>query len=128
MLSTKREETPKDHTRKIAFNNFFGSPEPEKASMLATMTSLSNLSKKNSTKAIQIMSPSKKVAPNASGFINTSTSQTNTGNVSTNMNAEKLHKESEKQIYMSYDFAHSKVVKKPAFKLDLSKRSNNGHA
>jgi len=95
ILSTKREETPKEVHRKINFSNFYGSPDQDKlfTTLNASNTANSNLSKKNSTKAMQVISPTKK--------------ETST----------------DKHIYMSYDFAHSKVVKKPAFKLDLTKRS-----
>lgn len=96
MISTKREETPKDGNKKINFAQFYGSPEMGDKSALSL--SQNNLSKKNSVKTMtNLISPTKK-------------NQTN---------------ESNKNIYMSYDLNNlaNKSAKKPFFKLDLSKRS-----
>lgn len=93
----KREETPKDFAKKLAFTNFYGSPDQpyERLSTMNLSNTQTKLSKKNSVRALHIISPLKKSA-------------------------------NEKPFYMSYDFSQAKFFKKPAFKLDLSKRSN-GH-
>lgn len=93
MSATKRDETPKDVTRKITFNNFYGNSDTaldKSASKVLGHTSQNTLSKKESMKAFNVSSPYKK--------------------------------SSDSPIYASYDFSQSKVAKKPNFKLDLNKR------
>eukprot|EP00330_Aristerostoma_sp_ATCC50986_P012705 CAMPEP_0114602456 /NCGR_PEP_ID=MMETSP0125-20121206/25027_1 /TAXON_ID=485358 ORGANISM="Aristerostoma sp., Strain ATCC 50986" /NCGR_SAMPLE_ID=MMETSP0125 /ASSEMBLY_ACC=CAM_ASM_000245 /LENGTH=174 /DNA_ID=CAMNT_0001812607 /DNA_START=704 /DNA_END=1228 /DNA_ORIENTATION=+ len=66
---TKREETPKD-LRGHQTHNFYGSPDmpgygdnPARASNMSTLSSQHQISKKNSNKTINIISPNKKMEP-----------------------------------------------------------------
>lgn len=94
MISTKREETPKDGSKKINFNTFYGSPDIEKTSVLSI--SHQNLSKKNSVKTMNnFISPSKK----------------------------QLSEKNIYMSYDHSNSSKVAAAKKPFFKLDLSKRS-----
>jgi len=91
--ATKRDETPKDMSRKVNFNNFYGSSDApvDRSSKALAHASQNNMSKKESMKNFQVSSPYKK--------------------------------SNDSPIYASYDFSsQSKMVKKPSFKLDLNKR------
>ncbi len=92
-IGFKRDETPQGD-KKFNLQNFYGSPDPND-SKISSLAGISNdISKKNSFKTINIVSPAKRTG--------------------------------EKQVYLSYDFNHTQYQKKPAFKLDLSKRSQGG--
>jgi len=62
MSSTKRDETPKDMARKVNFNNFYGAPDTamEKSLKAGINSSQNNMTKKDSIRAFQIVSPMKK--------------------------------------------------------------------
>ena len=92
----KRDETPKDMSKKLAFANFYGSPDQpvERYSTINMSNTQNKLQKKNSIKALHVISP--------------------------------LKKSDDKNFHMSYDFSQPKFFKKPAFRLDLSKRTG-GH-
>jgi len=100
LSTTKREETPKDvHARKVNFNNFYGSPDValEKSGRVLGHSSQNNLSKKESARAFPLGSTYKK--PNETTAA--------------------------APVYVSYDFSSQpKIAKKPSFKLDFNKRTN----
>lgn len=69
LLNSKRDETPKGPNRKIALNaynvnNIYTSPEQhvDKYGQVNVSSSQNKLSKKNSVKALQIVSPAKKAS------------------------------------------------------------------
>ena len=98
--SGRRDETPKGANQRIALNshystNAFASPEQqfEKYSAVNLSSTISKLSKKNSTKALNVVSPSKRTVPN------------------------------DKAMYMSYDATQVTGLRSQTFKLDLSKNN-----
>jgi len=99
LSTTKREETPKDvAARKVNFNNFYGSPDValEKSGRVLGHSSQNNLSKKESARAFPLNSTYKKPTTEAAA-----------------------------PVYVSYDFSSQpKIAKKPSFKLDFNKRTN----
>jgi len=100
LSTTKREETPKDvQARKVNFNNFYGSPDValEKSGRVLGHSSQNNLSKKESARAFPLGSTYKKPTETTAAA----------------------------PVYVSYDFSsQSKIAKKPSFKLDFNKRTN----